>query len=558
MSIIRKAVVIPDDTPRNFRRSPSDGDLTDETKASEIGRALDRLNPCELGCLAARIREVERERWENQVPPPNCLSWPVRALLALIVLAVFFSCTRQGSPYRFDADDIMNLHQSYAAPAKALLRALVFPFTTFNRPVGGLYYRICFDLFGWNPPAFRSVTFVFMVANLALLYLLARRLTGSVEIGAITALLFSFHGRLGGIYASNGTVYDVLCASFTLLTLWYYIRTRQESRPWTLPRIFILSLFYIAALNAKEMAAIVPLLLLLFEWLCCEPRDLRHKAWIPVALMILTAAAIWGKMQPGGPFYGNLYSSEYTLRRFFQNARGLQSEFFYLPARTLSSRQVIAIWFSLFAIPVWVKPRMRRALWFSAAFALLGPLPAIFVLYRGYYVMYLPMAGWAIYCSILLVMTRDWMVREVRRRRPMGPGGWAVARLALAAAVALLVADGTRDSDFRKPRTNPMWAIVDDTRADFLRLNEPLPEHSRSLLLHSRFPADSWEPLMIARLLYRDPDLWLDRPTLLSAPVTDAAMAGYDRVFDFDGERMFVVAQRAASTSQGRSVELPH
>jgi hypothetical protein len=520
--------------------------------------ALDHLSPGELEHLAARIHGVQRERWDNHVPPPSFLSWPMRALLSLIVLVVFFACTRQGSPYRFDVDDIMNLHQGYAAPAKVLLRALVFPFTTFNRPVGGLYYRICFDLFGWNPPAFRSVTVTFMMANLALLYLLARRLTGSVEMGAIAALLFSFHGRLGGIYSSNGTVYDVLCASFTLLTLWYYIRTRQESKPWTVPRICILLLFYIAALNAKEMAVIVPLLLLLFEWICCEPRDLRRKAWLPVALMVLTAAAIWGKMQPGGPFYGNLYSSEYTLRRFFQNARSLQSEFFYLPARTLSPRQVIGLWVALVVIPVWVKPRMRKPLWFSAAFALLGPLPAIFVPYRGFYVMYLPMAGWAIYCSTLFVMARNWMAREVRRRRPMGPGGWAVARLSLAAAVALLVANGTRDSDFRMPRTDPMLAIIENTRADFLRLNEPLPEHSRSLLLHSRFPADSWEPLMIARLLYRDPVLWLDRPTLLSAPVNDAAIAGYDRVFDFDGERMFIVARRVAGTSQGRLVELPH
>jgi hypothetical protein len=235
--------------------------MTEETKAAEIERELNQLDAAGFARVARHVHDIEIGRWQSHVPPPGTAPWFMRALYAVTVLVVFFRGVWPRSTYRFDSDDIMNLHQGYVVPAAELLRDLVFPFTAFNRPLGALYYRLCFDLFGWNPPAFRTVTIALMMANLTLVYLLARRLTGSIEMGAMAALLFSFHGRLVEMYASNGTVYDVLCALFSLLTVWYYVRVRQESRSWNGLRIILLLLFYIAALNAKEMAALIPVLL---------------------------------------------------------------------------------------------------------------------------------------------------------------------------------------------------------------------------------------------------------------------------------------------------------
>jgi len=187
-------------------------------------------------------------------------------IYGVLTVGLFLCACWPPASYLFDSDDVMNLSEAYVAGPGVLLRAVAFPFTTFNRPAGALYYRLCFGIFGWNPPAFRTVTYLVMIANLALIALLARRLAGSTEIGAAAALLYSFHGRLGSIYSSNGTIYDILCAFFTLLTLWYYVRVRQENLGWSWWRIAMLSGLYIAALNSKEMAAVVPVLMLIFEW----------------------------------------------------------------------------------------------------------------------------------------------------------------------------------------------------------------------------------------------------------------------------------------------------
>ncbi|MDQ1469290.1 MAG: hypothetical protein QOJ99_770, partial [Bryobacterales bacterium] len=102
-------------------------------------------------------------------------------------------------------------------------------------------------------------------------------------------------------------------------------------------------------------------------------------------------------------------------KRFFQNTRDLHSQLFYLPERYLSTRQVLTLWISLFVLPVWTNLIHRRALWFSAALAVLGPLPIAFLHLRWFYVMYVPMIRWAIYFATLLVIARDGIVRELRR-----------------------------------------------------------------------------------------------------------------------------------------------
>jgi hypothetical protein len=46
--------------------------------------------------------------------------------------------------------------------------------------------------------------------------------------------------------------------------------------------------------------------------------------------------------------------------------------------------------------------------------------------------------------------------------------------------------------------------------------------------------------------MYRDPNLWLDRPAILPThkSLGAAVISGYDRVFDFNGNRMFVMSRR--------------
>jgi hypothetical protein len=61
------------------------------------------------------------------------------------------------------------------------------------------------------------------------------------------------------------------------------------------------------------------------------------------------------------------------------------------------------------------------------------------------------------------------------------------------------------------------------------------------IFLHDRFPADAWGPLMMARQLYRDRTLSVDRPTMMNHPPN---LADYDRVFDYVDGKLAVVGAR--------------
>jgi hypothetical protein len=50
-----------------------------------------------------------------------------------------------------------------------------------------------------------------------------------------------------------------------LLTLWYYIRVRQDGRKWTLWRLGILLSLFFAALNARETAVLLPALIRILQ-----------------------------------------------------------------------------------------------------------------------------------------------------------------------------------------------------------------------------------------------------------------------------------------------------
>ncbi len=493
------------------------------------------------------------------------LRWSTPILIASAIAAYFLYCTWPGISVGFDNDDVMNLHFAWRPPLSEMLLSNLVPFTNFYRPMGALYYRTCLAIFGWNPLAFRIVTFGLMLANIGLVFLLGRRLTQSAEISAVAALLFSFHGRLRQVYMSNGTVYDVLCTTFALLLLWYYARIRQRQSEIAAWQFALIVGLLIAALNAKEMAATIPALLVLYDCIYHSPRkqhgtDIKRWLWqhVPlyVVLFALVAAASWGKSRPGGVFFQHpLYTPSFTIRQFFQHERRLLSGLFYVVS--FNSMGVASFYTSLFVLAAVIK---RKVLWFSAWFALLAPLPIIFIAPRGFFVMYLPMAGIAIYTATLLVEGREWAWRVLWKRPPIPESMWEPERIFLMLFVALLLLRGRNAS----PET--MLTVQDDapryvaqTHDDIMRLNEPLPEHGAVLLLKCRYPSDSWGPSQMFQILYRDRDLWVGRPSMMHLAVTPEIYPQFDRVIDFHGADLVVVSkgQSGPQKKAKRRLEYP-
>src|SRR5262249_42723875 len=142
----------------------------------------------------------------------------------------------------FTPDDMMNLYGAWFRP---LAEA--------DRPLGALFYRAIFAMAGLNPMPYRAGCLLLLLANLGLLYLLCRRLSGSNEIAALACLLGTYHAHLADLYYSTGTVYDLLCGTLYLSALVYYSGGELS---WRRNGIFLA--LYVAALGAKEMAITLP------------------------------------------------------------------------------------------------------------------------------------------------------------------------------------------------------------------------------------------------------------------------------------------------------------
>ena len=205
----------------------------------------------------------------------------------------------------------------------------------------------------------------------------------------------------------------------------------------------------------------------------------------------------------------------------------------------LSTWQMLSVWLPMIAVAAVAR---KKHLWFFAAFALIAPLPIIFIPYRGFFVMYLPLAGWAMFVATLLVEGRNWLWTHVWKRPPLSPNAFEPERIFLFLAVAYLVVSIPRhDSASELKFRDPSHDVVGAMRGDIAGLNEAIPQGSKLLFLHDRFPPDAWGPLMMSRQLYRDRTLSVDRPTMMDQTPN---LADYDRVFDYVDGKFAVIRAR--------------
>lgn len=242
------------------------------------------------------------------------------------------------------------------------------------------------------------------------------------------------------------------------------------------------------------------------------------------------------------------YAMTFTAAQFLEHSRQLMSHLVYARGRGLSVPGMLALWLVVIAIAALARDKF---LWFSVWFAMLAPLPVIFVPFRGFFVMYLPIAGWAMFGAAVLVGGRNFIWAQIWKRSPL-----ALERAVLFLVVAFLVAWVPRHFARAELRyRDPSQAVVQATESDIVGLNEPLPKGSMLLFLHDRFPPNMWGALMTCRLLYRDRTLWADTPALLGHPPT---LSDYDRVFDYVDGKLTVVRSRATGEVASSSLLRPH
>jgi hypothetical protein len=495
-----------------------------------------------LGAAPAAV--VARSQPPGPAPDMRLVDRCLFAAGALLLAVYFFRLTRPSLHIYFTGDDMMNLYRSWVFSHGHLFNAnlLFFLNSDFIRPMGSVWYRAMIDLAGFNPYWFHASNLAILAVNIWLTYVVARRLSGSRQIAALTALAMAYQQRLASLYFDTGYVYDVICYFFLFAALALYMRARSRGTaflPWQWASLFVL---YICALNTKEMALMLPAFLGSYELLYHPPR-----AWQPATLYrwllregraTLLAGAVAVLFVVGrslGPLslvHMSAYRPSFTWTQFMLTSRHFLGDFFATP--DWPAWTVLLLWAALAAFALVTR---SRVLGFAWLYLMLSPLPIAFIEPRGSAQYYVAVFGWMLYAAVLLTklaafLTRGLPLAEWWLSRARGAALFLVSMAILYAAYKPL---GYADI-YSAYETATLY------RNSVAQLHSVAPvirPGSHLLFLRDPVAADHWDLFFMVRLSYNDRNLQVARVKEMKQPPSDQEIASYDYVFDYHDGRFF-------------------
>lgn len=416
-----------------------------------------------------------------------------------IAIAIYFlAFTSEGLRAYFNTDDLVNLNIYAGQSVGALLKAVLLYFTPSYRPLGGLFYRSLFGIFGLHPLPYRVVCFLFLGIDLLLVYFSFRVLTGSRETGALAALIATFHARLADLYWSSGTIYDILCFTFYFAALYLYWRVRKEGRlPGIVASVSFLGL-YVFALDSKEMAVTLPAVLALSELICFRSKEWRAYRLAAIAALT-TLPYVFGKLAPESLLSQNpSYRLDISVERFLAGYGVYLGDLFYRDGRfTVTDTAGVLLCLLIAALLA-----RSRYLLFAWSFLIVTILPVVFIPPRAGFVFYLPFAGWCLYVAVLL----DWLRALVARSLP-GTAALALKGVLFALVLALLLKAHHIQrlrmggpSILRQPLVRSLVSELNRRQVRF-------PRGARVLVVNDPFPDGEYGLLLLLRLYVSDPTL---------------------------------------------------
>ncbi|MGD0868089.1 MAG: hypothetical protein ABSB88_00955 [Bryobacteraceae bacterium] len=412
------------------------------------------------------------------------------------------------------------------------------PWGGFYRPMSGLFYLAVFSLFGLNPAPYHVATWLVLLASAYLMYRMARLLGGGELAAGLAALVACYHVGLSNLNYNTAFVPDVLCYFFYLGSFVYYARIRKRGRLLGTGETLAFLGLYLCALDSKEMAVTLPVVLLVYEWIYHRPERpdgrgilewLRGPGKAALFGSVLNLLYIYGlAFGPDRMMSSPAYHPVFALQRvkWFQQA--------YLGDLLLgwSSGWVgmLALWAAL-AYLAW--RRDRPVLRFCWMFMVLTPLPIEFLEGRSGACLAIPMAGWAIFGAVVLGDLVDVLAGVLSREpilRRLGRKGLAAA---LAGAAVLLWAreNRRRSPDFVMAALGrPTWEVIEQFRA----VNPSVRPGSRVAFLDD--PLQSWDMLFVAELWFRDRSLAIH--VARAGPLSPDELEKMDCVFTFEDGKL--------------------
>ncbi len=150
-------------------------------------------------------------------------------------------------------------------------KSVVWAFTTpsdYWHPLTWLSHMLDWQLYGNNAGGHHLTSVGWHALNAVLVFLLLRRLTGTVWTSAFSAALFAWHPLRVESVVWITERKDLMSGCFFLLTAWSYLgyaecRAKRKSA-W--PRYLLTLLLFFGALMCKPMVVTLPVVLLIFDF----------------------------------------------------------------------------------------------------------------------------------------------------------------------------------------------------------------------------------------------------------------------------------------------------
>jgi hypothetical protein len=454
------------------------------------------------------------------------------AILAGLGLLVFFVAFHAGATRAYFGDDeTMNLYGYWAPPlGKVALANLVF-WSKFQRPMGVLYYLPLYDLFGLNPVPFTIVRIAILLLNTLVFYFLARYLLRSQWLALLSTFPIAYHAGMGHLAYEGAFIYDVLCGGFYFAALLYYVHPRRLREPLGVRQACIFLALYICAMDSKEMAVSLPVVVLAYEVLF--QKSGKWVRFVPALIAgALSLLFILGKTTGEGAMTAmEAYRPVLSWARFSDANTRYLNTLFYTDRFTMPG--VLAMWLLLLYVGLRNGLKRRDPRWLLLfVWVVVTPLPISFISGRGGPEIYIVAAGWAMAAAMGMRSVARIVAAEASRWRI--PWRVTVPVTLLACAAAYL-----HETQHVNQRMLPGFlANGERTREMIRQLRElhlqPAPR-SRILYLNDALP-DGWGAFFISHLVWGDRSLRIELQRYSHVP--ESEIAARDYVFDYVNGRL--------------------
>jgi hypothetical protein len=478
--------------------------------------------------------------------PPRRLLFEATCVAVLITYFLHFALPALRGGFR--EDEMMNMGICWqAGAAKSFLANIVFwkvfyvpgvalydlPLYLY-RPGGALYYLPLYHFFGLDSLPYRIAQITILVSSIMLVYYLSRRLSSSRSVAFLAVLALCYHPRLFGLAFIGAFIYDVLCGFFYFAALAYYVHTREKELPLRPLQLLGFLALYVMALNCKEMAISLPVIVLIYEFLKSPSwpdwkaflRWVRSYAAPSLIAVLLTVFYIYGKTHGSGSLASlDPYRPKYSFANFIASNTRFVEELLFA-GHTITPITLLLLWVFVFLYAFIRRDRMLKLM---AFWIVIVPLPLAFITpIRGDATLYLLLFGWAMIFAkaafdlITLVSKFSVFVpgRVVTTAKPAmdrnasGDGYLRVFRIMATLLVAFTLAAFTQRENQRLgiPQLT-VGAKTSRVIQTFRSLNLR-PEHgSRVLiLLKENLFQNKWNVFFIASLVWNDHSLriWVE------------------------------------------------